>query len=243
VLSLLLQDPNYQDTEDLIDDVIVLFLAGAKTVQSTTSNIIVTLLEEHDVREKFLGVTEPFMASVIDNLMEKMTLEAVDELDYVKMVYQESMRRDPPLPISGTQEMTRDVTIKGVEFRKGDPFWIMMKYVQNDPKQWREPERFVPERFDPGSEWFLKPDGTRRNPFAFVPFLGGSRVCLGKTFAEVTMRLTLPLYYHYFDFELVEEKHKKKRPYISVGGSESPVVPIKFITKRKVLDTPNLSKL
>jgi len=44
------------------------------------------------------------------------------------------MRRNPPLPISGTQMMGKDLKINGVEFRQGDPFWIIMEHIHNDPE-------------------------------------------------------------------------------------------------------------
>lgn len=53
-----------------------------------------------------------------------------------------------------------------------------------NPEQWGEPEKYIPERFDPASPYFLTPSGKRRHPMSYGPFLGGKRVCLGKTFAE-----------------------------------------------------------
>ena len=64
----------------------------------------------------------------------------------------------------------------------------------------------MPDRFDTkakDNKWILAADGKPRNPLAFTPFMGGKRVCLGKTFAEVTVRFTVPLLYHYLDFEFV----------------------------------------
>jgi len=63
----------------------------------------------------------------------------------------------------------------------------------------------VPERFDSHSEWFKTPSGGNRNPLTFAPFLGGKRICIGKTFAEVTVRFTIPMLYYFFDFEFSKE--------------------------------------
>mmetsp|Transcript_17415 Transcript_17415/g.22018 ORF Transcript_17415/g.22018 Transcript_17415/m.22018 type:complete len:142 (-) Transcript_17415:532-957(-) len=87
VLSLLLQDENYQETEDLIDDIIFLYIAGSKTVQSTTSNTITSLLHEPEVRQRLLAEVDPFMSGVQGDIMEKMTITDVDALEYVKQVY------------------------------------------------------------------------------------------------------------------------------------------------------------
>lgn len=183
---------------------------------------------------------DPFMEGVKDDVFGKMNLESLDQLEYVKMAYLESLRRDSPTPMGGTACMTKDVRIKGVDFRAGDAFWIMTHIIHQEPEQWREPERFVPDRFDPASEWYKKPDGGKRSPFAFVPFFGGVRVCLGKTFAEVTLRTTLPLWFHFFDFEMLSEEQKLEQPIVRMGAPRSTEIPMKLTTRHKVADLANI---
>ena len=89
---------------------------------------------------------------------------------------------------------------------------------------------------------YTKPNGDKRHPLAYSPFSGGSRVCLGKTFAEITLKFTIPLYYHFFDFELVEEEHKKVRPIITLGSSKAVEIPTKLITRNKVPQPPTDSQ-
>jgi cytochrome P450 len=74
----------------------------------------------------------------------------------------------------------------------------------NNPDEWLEPERFIPERFDPTSPYFLTPRGTARNPFSFSPFLGGQRICIGKTFIEAVSKFTVPTLLFHFDLELLD---------------------------------------
>ena len=78
--------------------------------------------------------------------------------------------------------------------------------MHKDPTQWQSPEAFIPERFDPSSDYFKKPDGSKRHAWAYGPFLGGSRVCLGKSFADMILKFSMPLYFYYFNFELVKEE-------------------------------------
>ena len=59
-------------------------------------------------------------------------------------------------------------------------------------------------------------------------------MCLGKTFAEVTLKFTLPLYYHYFNFELVKPEHNKERPWVTVGTKATPEITTRLITRNKV---------
>ena len=64
--------------------------------------------------------------------------------------------------------------------------------LHRNEQQWIRPDDFIPERFDPESSFFLTPDGKKRHPMAYGPFLGGKRICLGKTFGEMVSKITAP---------------------------------------------------
>lgn len=91
---------------------------------------------------------------------------------------------------------------------------IMIHKLCNDPREWIEPERFIPERFDADSRYFLTPNGKRRNPYSFSPFLGGSRICIGKTFIEVVSKLTVPTLLAHFEFDFLEGVDRESIPFM-----------------------------
>ena len=107
--------------------------------------------------------------------------------------------------------------------------------MQNDPEQWKDPDLFIPERFDFSSDWSKTKDGKKRSPHAYSPFMGGTRVCLGKTFAEIMLKFTIPLYYHFFDIELVKPEHKKDRPKVIFAASKPIEIPMILTTRNKVV--------
>lgn len=74
-----------------------------------------------------------------------------------------------------------------------------MHHLHRNLKYWKEPEKYIPERFDPSSEYFLTPEGKKRHPMAFSPFFGGKRICLGKTFAETVSKIVGPSLLGTFD--------------------------------------------
>ena len=108
--------------------------------------------------------------------------------------------------------MTEDVDLAGkLYLKKGTPFSIDMYNLHRDPSQWVEPNQFIPERFDPQSQYFLTPDGKKRHPMSYGPFLGGKRICVGKTFAEVMIKVVAPSLFGLYDFEFVDPIHYKEK--------------------------------
>lgn len=58
---------------------------------------------------------------------------------------------------------------------EGASIVILPIVVQRDPKFWKDPLRFDPERFSPE-------EMAKRNPYAWIPFSGGPRNCIGELF-------------------------------------------------------------
>ena len=102
---------------------------------------------------------------------------------------------------------------------------LLVDTIHHDPEQWIKPSEFIPERFDPESDYFKRPDGGPRHPFAFTPFLGGQRVCLGKNFADIMSRFTISMMLFYFKFEFVDKEHMVNKPlYNGMGEDKLPVL-------------------
>ena len=87
-----------------------------------------------------------------------------------------------------------------------------MYALHRNPDEWIEPSKFVPERFDPSNAYYLTPKGTKRHPMSYGPFLGGKRICLGKTFAENIGKLIVAMITTQLDFEFVDSVNYEKKP-------------------------------
>ena len=122
------------------------------------------------------------------------------------------MRLQPPSPVTTVNKFTKTVRINGIEFTPETTFCVDFNQIHMDPKEWVNPEHFEPDRFDPKSPMYLRPDGKMRNTFSFCPFFGGKRICLGKTLAEYMTTFTLPLIMFHFDFEFVNLQHAISKP-------------------------------
>lgn len=105
--------------------------------------------------------------------------------------------------------------------KPSDNFLISFQQLHHDPEQWIQHERFVPDRFDPQSNFYLTPSGQKRHPLAFSPFLGGKRICIGKTFAEILSKVVVPGLLSRLSFEFADPSIKEK-PLLNVDMVEQP---------------------
>lgn len=70
---------------------------------------------------------------------------------------------------------------------------------------------------------------------SFTPFMGGKRICLGKSFVDIAIRFIVPLLYFHLDFEFVDhEAQSATKAYYSVGGKEELAMPMHIKVKNKV---------
>jgi cytochrome P450 len=110
-------------------------------------------------------------------------VEDLANLPYLEMVVKESLRLLPSVWAYARQAQ-RDLVIEGYPIKKGQTITISHIAMGRNPKYYDDPDEFRPERWTREFERSL-PRG------AYTPFAGGPRVCLGKQFAMMEMRMIL----------------------------------------------------
>jgi cytochrome P450 len=160
------------------------------------------------------------------------------KFDYALMIFRESLRIEAPVVFSIAHECTRNVVLargtdKELKIDAGHDIHIMFTQLHHDETEWGpEHDDFIPERFDSKSKYFVRPDGKARNPYSFVPFLGGHRVCLGKTMAEIKAKTLLVIITKCYELEHLDENLKLKRqPY---GHFQAMLPKIRFRFKKRL---------
>ena len=113
----------------------------------------------------------------------RLAIEHLGDLPYLEMAVKEAMRIRPAVWVY-MKEPSEDVEIGGYHIPKGSPIMISPFVTQHDPRWFPSPQTFDPDRFSEERATCI-PNG------AYVPFSGGSRVCLGKSFAMMEARLIL----------------------------------------------------
>ncbi|MBI1199347.1 MAG: cytochrome P450 [Phenylobacterium sp.] len=105
------------------------------------------------------------------------TQEHVERLAFTRQVVQEAMRLYPSLPLM-SRICAEDVEVGGLEVKKGTFVFIPVYAIHRHRRLWRDPDAFDPDRFGPA-------ESAGRHRFAYLPFGGGPRVCIGQTFAMI----------------------------------------------------------
>ena len=109
------------------------------------------------------------------------TIGDLEALPYTEAVVKESMRLYPPVWMMARSVMERD-EVGGVMLPKGSMVFLSPWVTQRDRRFWSSPERFEPERF-------LRPEIEDVPKYAYFPFAGGPRVCIGNGFAMMEAKL------------------------------------------------------
>ena len=157
--------------QEVRDEMVTLLLAGHETTAVALSWTWFLLSQHPDVEARLLAELD----AVLGTGGRVPAAEDIPRLVYTRMVFSEAMRLFPPAWALERRAL-RDVELGGHRVPAGSLVFTSQFLVHRDPRWWPEPERFDPERWRPGRE-------AERPKFAYFPFGGGSRVCIGEPFA------------------------------------------------------------
>lgn len=181
ILSLLLDVTDEQgrpmSDEELRDELVTLLVAGHETTATALAWTFERVLARPDVLARLHAELDE--AGATDD-GGPLSPEAIPRLHYLDAVIKETLRLRPILPIVG-RALQRPWSIGGYELPAGTMVAPCIYLVQRHAGTWPEPERFRPERFL----------GAKTDPYAWLPFGGGIRRCLGMSFALYEMKIVL----------------------------------------------------
>lgn len=169
------------DDRQLRDEVITLFLAGHETTANVLSWALYLISAHPEVEGRLLDELDGVLGT--DGRRRTPTIEDVPRLTYTKMVIDETMRLYPPAWITNRQALADD-EILGHRIPAGAFVMVSPYVLHRHPDYWERPDEFDPERFAPGR-------GGGRPRFAYFPFGGGPRQCIGQSMALVEAQLVL----------------------------------------------------
>ena len=162
---------------DLRDELKAILVAGHTTTASALAWTWCVLSQHLDVRERIENECRTVLGG------RPPEVEALSRLGYTRRVIEEVLRLYPPTWLTARTPIEQD-TIAGYTIAPGTIVLLSPYVTHRHPAVWDTPERFDPDRFTPSR-------AAARPIWAYFPFGGGPRHCIGSTFATAEIQLVV----------------------------------------------------
>lgn len=194
LLSMLLSAQDEETSEgmsdqQLRDEVLTLLLAGHETTAAALTWTYYLLAQHPEVECRLHTELDTVLGGQLP------TVEDLDSLPYTRMVIQETMRLYPPA-FGFTRFAIAPDDIGGYHLPANSVVFLSAYCTHRHPAFWQEPDVFDPERFTPERS-------AGRPRFAYFPFGGGPRQCIGNAFAMMEAQLVLATVAQRYSLRLV----------------------------------------
>ena len=171
------EDGRPMSDRQLRDEAMTLYLAGHETTALTLAWSWYLLSQHRRVEEKLVSEWQRVLRGVTP------TAQHLQRLPYTAAVIAESMRLFPPVYVIG-REATTELELGGYRVKPGYTVLMSQWVNHRDQNFFPDPEEFRPERWQDGL-------AKRLPKFAYYPFGGGQRICVGSTFALIEATIIL----------------------------------------------------
>ncbi|ACK71092.1 cytochrome P450 [Gloeothece citriformis PCC 7424] len=167
---------NKLSLEELKDQILLLLFAGHETLTSALASFCLFTVQYPQVSTEIKKEIERLQIGT------SVTLEELKQMEYLEQVLKEVLRFVPPVG-GGFREAVVDCELEGYLIPKGWIVQYQIRRTHRDTTVYNEPQQFDPSRFNNNRA------EDKQKTFAYVPFGGGLRECLGKEFARLEMRI------------------------------------------------------
>jgi cytochrome P450 len=178
------------DDAHLSNEVLTMLLAGHETTANLLSWVWVLLHQNPEAEARLHAELDAVLGGRLP------TAEDVPQLVYTRRVLDETLRIHPPI-YSIVRKVVADDVVCGYQVRGGSSLYLSPYATHRLPEFWPDPERFEPDRFTPEQV-------AARPRYAYFPFLGGPRQCIGNNFALMEATLILATLAQRFRARMVE---------------------------------------
>ncbi|XP_053691294.1 cytochrome P450 4c21-like [Sabethes cyaneus] len=161
-----------------------MIFGGNETTASTVANTLLLIAMHPPVQDQLITELERIFGNNIDEI----SIQQLQQLEYMEMVLKESMRLFPITAILG-RTTESEVQLNQLTIPAGVNIAIDVFNIHRNPRYWgSDADMFIPERF----QCF------EHNPVAFLAFSAGPRNCIGKRYAWISMKIMLAGVLHRF---------------------------------------------
>jgi cytochrome P450 len=201
--------------QQLKDEVLTLLFAGHDTTASALSWAWYLLAHHPEVQDALHAEVAAHLAG------RTPTAADLPHLPLATAVFEEAIRLYPPAPGLARQAIEPD-EVQGYPIPAKAIVMPSQWVTHRHPAYWEEPDQFRPERFLPGR-------AVDRPKFAYFPFGGGPRVCIGNTFALIEGALVLAALAQRFHFRPADEREVE----IDITFVLRPKGPVNLVVRKR----------
>jgi cytochrome P450 len=158
------------------DQMLTMLIAGHDTSTALFAWTFVLLGQHADVNERVVQ-----------------EVDIMDKSHLLDQVIREALRLYPPIHI-GNRFVAEELEFAEGKIPAGERMFYSIYLTHRDPDIWENADQFCPERFS---------GGRKTPPFAYIPFGGGLRSCIGAAFGQAEARIVLTRLLRRFSFELL----------------------------------------
>ena len=194
--------------DEILATVITILNAGYETTSSALGYTAYLLALNPAIQDKLTREIQDYYDANPDASL----YDAAENVDYVTMVLNESLRLYPPAPRFDRECNKTCAVSDNLVILEGVDVSIPVFVLHRNPKYWPNPEKFDPERFRPGEQSYPL--------FAYLPFGEGPRHCIGKRLALLEAKMALVSIVKDFQFKKTTDTEVPLS--LSVGITMSP---------------------
>jgi len=171
------------DGDEFVAQSYAFLLAGFETTSSTMTFAFYELALQPAIQDRL----RKEIVQVMEKYNQVLTYEAILDMPYLDMVVLETLRKYPVVPFLD-RVCARDWKFpdssghSNATLPRGTATYIPVYGIHHDPQYYPDPQRFDPERF-------TQENIKERHQFTYLPFGAGPRVCLGRRFAMMQMKI------------------------------------------------------
>jgi len=178
--------------EAIRDELVTLYVAGHETTALTMTWMFALLGDAPDVHERLAAECRELLGERRPGFAD------LSELGYARMVLEQTLRLRSIPPIIGRNVVEAD-NVCGHAVGPGDVLMLWFWGLHRHEPSWPDPERFDPERFAPEAK-------AERDPWTYLPFSGGPRMCIGNSFALYEGQLIASMMMQRAEWEVVPDQ-------------------------------------
>lgn len=195
ILHFLIASGDDITSKQLRDDLMTLLIAGHETTAAVLTWTFYLLAQKPEVVKRL----QQEIDSVLGDRLP--TMEDMRSLKFTMRVINESMRLYPQPPVLIRRALQEDV-FDSYTVPKGSDLFISVWNLHRSPTLWDNPNDFNPDRFGPLDR--PVPNEVTEN-FAYLPFGGGRRKCIGDQFALFESLVAMAMFLRRFEFDMAPD--------------------------------------